>query len=265
MCGKCHLAIQARVSLLLASALGRIILPCTFLPEIATRTWTMAPRPLLCCLLALGTLRENHATQNDFLPTQTRIVGGTVATKKYPYLGFPAGRTLCGVTLIHSDILLTAAHCEYGEEGENTFNEGVVLGGHKINGSDGEEYIQTDMNYPHPDYGSAIDPHDIMLVRLTKQSTATPVTLSTNEKYPVEGATMTLLGWGTTSQGGAISSDLLTTDVKVTNYQSCANYYGNLLDGSVFCAAWPEDWSRDSCQGDSGELHASKLLRGMRC
>ena len=204
-------------------------------------------RPL-CCLLALQAWREIQAAQNVSLPTQTRIVGGTVATKKYPYLGFPAGTVLCGATLIHSDVLLTAAHCE------DAFDSGVLLGGHKLDGSDLEEYHQTDKNYPHPEYVSGTEPHDIMLVRLTQKSSAKPVSLSTNENYPVQGGILTMLGWGSTSEGGDISYDLLTAEVKVTNYQSCANYYGNLLDGSVFCAAWPEDWSIDSCQGDSGKL-----------
>jgi hypothetical protein len=41
---------------------------------------------------------------------ELRIVGGTpVAVGEYPFFAWTAGSTLCGATLIHEDILLTAA------------------------------------------------------------------------------------------------------------------------------------------------------------
>jgi hypothetical protein len=81
--------------------------------------------------------------QGDVEP---RIVGGTLVVEgEYPFYAFPAGFLLCGSTLIHEDILLTAAHCE------GAFLDGIIIGGVTIDGS-GSTFIGVDLEFQHPDY-----------------------------------------------------------------------------------------------------------------
>jgi len=95
-----------------------------------------------------------------------RIVGGTpVNDGDFPSFVFTAGSGLCGGTLIHPDIVLSAAHCA-GE-----FFDGVLIGGTKIDGGS-STYIRVDEEVVHPDYDNSIENNDIMLIKLSSPSTA---------------------------------------------------------------------------------------------
>lgn len=70
--------------------------------------------------------RQENKQQREQVPIQAsgdkkgidsviRIVGGNAAALgEYPFYGTTNFPLLCGATLIHEDILLTAAHCETG-------------------------------------------------------------------------------------------------------------------------------------------------------
>ncbi|XP_077564662.1 trypsin-1-like [Haemaphysalis longicornis] len=75
--------------------------------------------------------------------------------------------------------------------------------------------------------------------------------------YPVRG-NVVVSGWGTTREGGSLSTELLAVSVPVTNDVYCAIQYvqiGTLTTAydkkTMFCAGEPFG-GKDSCQGDSG-------------
>ena len=71
------------------------------------------------------------------------------------------------------------------------------------------------------------------------------------EEYD-EGTVCTVSGWGTTSEGGSLASELMKVDVPVVSDDNCRDSYGqNDIADSMICAGLPQG-GKDSCQGDSG-------------
>ncbi len=66
------------------------------------------------------------------------------------------------------------------------------------------------------------------------------------------GTVGTVLGWGRTSENGALSKGLRRADLPVTSDNSCALAYPMAFNArSMFCAGYAKG-EVDSCQGDSG-------------
>ena len=90
-----------------------------------------------------------------------RIVGGNQATKgEYPY--FVQWEWGCGASLIHSDIILSAAHCN----GSN-LPTGVIVSayenGRAVGGAQARTIVQ---RIQHPNYSASTKKNDFMLMRL---------------------------------------------------------------------------------------------------
>jgi secreted trypsin-like serine protease len=112
----------------------------------------------------------------------SRIVGGTdaefnefpsMAIPDYTHGGAVANSNMCGATLIHDDILLTAAHCQFDVFG-NPIWEGwnVFIGGIQLSGADAVDNISVESVHPHPDYDPTTFENDIMLIKLAQPSVA---------------------------------------------------------------------------------------------
>lgn len=165
-----------------------------------------------------------------------RIVGGTPAgAKEYPAYAVPVAGDLCGAVLIHSDILLTAGHCEgVFEEGQD-----VYIGGSDLDGANARETIGVDREVVHYDFDSVTLGNDLMLVKLVKKSTATPLKWNTDSSLPNIGDKLTIMGYGQTSETGYISQDLLDAEITVTRYYFCKRAYADLypvIRRNMFCA-----------------------------
>lgn len=202
----------------------------------------------MCAWTIVVALLTLSRVTNGSVLAQPKIIGGEeVLYGKFPFIAFTAGDSLCAATLIHRDVLLSAAHCN------KIFNDGVFIGGIHLDAMDGTFHAVSDLRI-HPDYSgdTVYEPiNDIMLVKLATPATETPVAFATSSSRPEEGSTVTVAGYGLTAEGGDVSDTLLETQMTVTNTDDCLYLYE--LDASkspfVFCTL---EENRDSCQGDSG-------------
>ena len=79
---------------------------------------------------------------------------------------------------------------------------------------------------------------------------ASPVPIPSSPIDFPEGAEFVVSGWGTTSEGGSLSSTLRQVTVHYINDEDCShNYDGNINGDVMICAG---DVGKGSCQGDSG-------------
>lgn len=122
-----------------------------------------------------------------------------------------------------------------------------------LNGADGQLH-QVDYTLMHEDYpGSGPEPNDIALVKLSSPSSVEPVLLATDGDLPMEGTTLTAMGWGGTSEGGPLSNILLETNLDASDFTFCNGLFGgDLIEDIMFCSLSEPGTTRDTCQGDSG-------------
>merc|ERR1719168_596165 len=109
----------------------------------------------------------------------------------------------------------------------------------------------------HPDYDSWTINNDICILDLEESadfgsSVIGSISLPRSMEEYDEGTVCTVSGWGTTSEGGSLASELMKVDVPVVSDDACRDSYGqNDIADSMICAGLPQG-GKDSCQGDSG-------------
>lgn len=174
-------------------------------------------------------LRQTQVTTRG--AAETRIVGGSQASAgSYPFFVKWNG---CGASLIHEDILLTAAHCS------GISNNDVLVGAHtavsQIFGDAESRRIVARRS--HPEYNDARTENDFMVMKINRPSTKEPVSLSTDADAPYANDVLTVIGFGTTSEGGPASSTLQEVDVGLFSHSTCNwRYGGNIVESVMFCA-----------------------------
>ena len=112
---------------------------------------------------------------------ESRIVGGEQATPgQYPFF---VGWDGCGASLIHEDIVLTAAHCDMAYVAGET----VYIGSHRRNTPAGNYEDRTILQLvAHPQYNEDTVANDFMLVKLDKAVTnIDPIVLNTNKNFSI--------------------------------------------------------------------------------
>jgi len=95
--------------------------------------------------------------------------------------------------------------------------------------------------------------YDITLLELATPSTKAPthVVGSTGGSLWSAGTMETIVGWGTTSEGGDLPDTLQEAQVPVTTDAYCAGAYSDFDATTMLCAGFPQG-GVDTCQGDSG-------------
>jgi trypsin len=177
------------------------------------------------------------------------IVGGSPsASGAFPYFTLHTTDFVCGGSLVYEDMVLTAAHCK-GRVGDH-----LIIGIEDLdNDSVGVARVVTRQIVHARYFGGLLslifgDSNDIMLLKLDRPVSIQPVACATSKTTPSSGETLTVMGFGLTSEdGNSISRVLRQVDVVAIRDSTC--------DGNRnrdFCAGVSEG-GKDSCQGDSGE------------
>ena len=186
----------------------------------------------------------------------TRIVGGWNAVPtRYEYFTllqlFQNNNILrCGGSLIHPDIVLTAAHCLGNVQSIVAwvnYTRGDKMTGHEFR-TEVEDWIA------HPDYDSISGENDVGLIKLKRSIVGVvPVRINKIDAIPKVGQTTTVFGFGHT-QSGQFPDRLKEVDVNVVSHNRCnaMNFYnGDISDRSMICAG-VINGGKDACAGDSG-------------
>lgn len=174
-----------------------------------------------------------------------RIVGGKpVAAGKYPFFAFPAGSLLCGATLFHGDMLLSAAHCA------GAFSVGALVGGTTLDGSR-SLFVEVVEEIVHPRFDKDSFQNDIMIVKLRDLVPQETVSLEFREDLPQPGEYYSVVGFGEKLGRSEFSQELREVDVPVLSHKACSRHFrGDIDDHTMICAGGEK--GRDSCTGDSG-------------
>lgn len=182
------------------------------------------------------------------------IVGGqdAVVGEFEFFVWAPGQAAVCGASLYHSDMIITAAHCW-----EALVDAGsVFVGGTLLDGSDGEE-IAVEAVFIHEGFDEVTWENDIMVAKLAREATnVRPVSLNTDGALPADGSSVTVIGLGRLRQGGISAPTLQKVDVSVIDTAACEAYWedptslvNTPIDGDLQICAGTEEGGKDACQG----------------
>jgi trypsin len=192
-------------------------------------------------------IRGNREAK-EVTPPNHRVVGGNEADSgEYPFYAVWSGG--CGASLIHSDILLTAAHCNV-----ITSNK-VIVGAYErsITGN-GAVAATIVARVRHPNYNSAIEDNDIMILKLNAPVSNTQVKFNRDANSPRTGENLVAIGLGTLTEGGSVANILQEVTVNAVDPGVCSSQYasaGGIPSTTMLCAG-VSGGGKDTCQGDSG-------------
>jgi secreted trypsin-like serine protease len=167
--------------------------------------------------------RVSSSSSSSKRRLQARIVGGkpvvAAAHSFVPSFAFPAGTKLCGATVIHPDVLLSAAHCAGA-----FVEDGVLIGGVELRGMDAMEFVGVVAELSHPLYQpGGSEQNDIMLVKLDRsvRDTASLVQYNVNASVPNEPNVLQVVGYGRTSTNGPNAATLQQVEVGIVANNEC--------------------------------------------
>jgi trypsin len=192
-------------------------------------------------------------------PSMAIVGGGPASPGEYPAVTeVILGKAfLCTGTLISPTYVLTAGHCGSITGGAGVSTPAawpaplidVRIGG--VNQTDGEKVPVKSVTV-NPNY-LLNSGYDISLLELQSASTKAPVPVAgTGERSTWDAGDLeTIVGWGTTSEGGDTPDVLQEAQVPITTDAYCAGAYSDFDATTMVCAGFPQG-GVDTCQGDSG-------------
>lgn len=188
-----------------------------------------------------------------------RIVGGEeVKPHALPYqvsVQSTSGSHFCGGSIIAPNMVLTAAHCMEGVDG-NKPNMQVRVGAHSLKDGSGQA-IKVAKTYTNQEYPKLSK--DVAVLQLAENITdknTKIVKLADQSFFDAKvkvGTPLKVSGWGTLTSGGAMPEKLMAVDVPYVTNEVCNSSaaYGGKVQATEICAGYQEG-GKDSCQGDSG-------------
>lgn len=225
----------------------------------------------LCCLVSVSAIVSAGATPN-YLFTDTgskgvegRIVGGFDAQPgEFPFFVQWTG---CGASLIHEDIILTAAHCSPID------NDDVIVGAYSKYQTEGPPINSVERKIVerriHESYDASTILNDFMVMKLDRAVDLPPIKLNTQADGPADADHVTVIGLGSTrGRRDTVFSpyqeneDLVHTrnlvlqkvDIEVIPQDECNGelMYNGLIKPDEMLCAGDRDGGKDACFGDSG-------------
>ncbi|CAB9511818.1 Vitamin K-dependent protein C (Fragment) [Seminavis robusta] len=199
-------------------------------------------------------------------PFEVKIVGGDIVSKqkaksKYPFYALWQDAN-CGGSVVHDDIILTAAHCGFEELDKVKQQKTFYLLTTKHGQGMKRELVDTRL---HEEYGAEYgNENDLRIVRIRESALVEPFTdkptgvelveLNRDRRVPEDGSDLEIVGFGLTEEDGtAMSKDLYDVTVQKVPWETCNDQYGDdvIIDKLMICAG-AEGGGKDACQGDSG-------------
>jgi secreted trypsin-like serine protease len=232
--------------------------PPTFGAKPRAEALTAAPKPLLAKDKETGPQSKPNG------PNPNIVGGGPASVGEYPYfvsLQSSSGGTgdfFCGGSLMSTTKVLTAAHCVNGSSAASLQ---VVIGGTTLTGGDVGVVRNVSAVTVNPAFNPGTLTNDVAILTLSSPILRTDSRVQWlrlaqgNELGLVDpGDTSTVIGHGTTSEGGAVSNSLLEVAVPLQSDATMSDpgRYGAQFDGPTMVGAGPLAGGQDSCQGDSG-------------
>eukprot|EP00889_Picochlorum_renovo_P005482 jgi/Picre1/32512/NNA_007858.t1 len=158
----------------------------------------------------------------------------------------------CGGSLIAENIILSAAHCFYGNSGKLTAKK-IKVYLRDYSDDKFEDKIMVDGVMAPSAYGKGDNYGDIAVAHLERRVTTTPVSLP-NQKTKLKGS-LIVAGYGSTEDKD-YSDDLLYATVPFLSDEDSQDFISGMNDYDIleddhFGAGYDDDY-QDACAGDSG-------------
>jgi len=146
--------------------------------------------------------------------------------------------------LVHEDVLVSAAHCagKLGRRWDDGnlfsshnfvlticflpsaglfFGKEMILGGNILSGRDANEIILADTERVHPLANSWTLENDVLLIKLSQPSSASPLEYNADFAIPADHDTVKTIGFGFLTENGPPSEELMEVEVNVVPFAKC--------------------------------------------